>query len=174
VSTAIYVRNRCPSKAVSGKIPEELWGQKRINLSHLRVFGSEAYVYIPKQKRRTLVPRSEKKIFVGYSESSKAYRLLETYHKGNLTIAKTVAFFENKFQVKNLGAAKNILGIRVVRSNNVITLDQSNYIRNVLDGFNMQDCKPASTPLVTGTQLEKGVCDTGFPHQSLVGCLMYI
>jgi hypothetical protein len=34
---------------------------------------------------------------VGYSESSKAYRLLDTDHKGNLTIAKTVVFFGNKF-----------------------------------------------------------------------------
>jgi ATP-binding cassette subfamily B (MDR/TAP) protein 1 len=80
----------------------------------------------------------------------------------------------NKYPVKNLGAAKNILGMRVERSNNVITLDQSTYIRNVLDGFNTQDCKPACTPLVTGTQLEKGVCDTNFPYQSLVGCLLYI
>ena len=498
VNTAIYVRNRCPSKAVSGKIPEELWRQKRISLSHLRVFGCEAYAHIPKQKRRKLDPKSEKKIFVGYSESSKAYRLLDTDHKGNLTIAKTVVFFENKFPgklvddskptpdplpivsefhskdpddmeeanvqdksgsedsrstttvdsedhdiplveeggsrqdqagedtqvrryplrkrtprvfpdhvmysavqcdqepedieqalkcadsdkwieaineeldalksneawdlvnlppgekavgnkwvfkikhdsegkitkhkarlvakgftqtygfnytetfsplvrystlrlllslaiqldwkidhwdivtaflhgplkenvymvppyglnatdvkgkvcklrtglyglkqssriwyeqlhselckydfrqcefepcvytkssekgvvivaiyvddifvfysntvemqklrkalsnefpVKNLGAAKNILGMRVERSNNVITLDQSNYIRNVLDKFSMQDSKPARTPLVTGTQLEKGVCDTSFPYQRLVGCLMYI
>jgi hypothetical protein len=42
VNTAIYVRNRCPSKALSGKIPEELWEGKRINLSHLKVFGCEA------------------------------------------------------------------------------------------------------------------------------------
>jgi hypothetical protein len=37
VNTAIYVRNRCPSKALSGKIPEELWEGKRINLSHFKV-----------------------------------------------------------------------------------------------------------------------------------------
>jgi hypothetical protein len=71
----------------------------------------------------------------------------------------------NRFPVKNLVAAKNILGMRVERSNNVITLDQSNKNR---------DSKPACTPLVTGTQLEKGVCDTSFPYQCLVGCLMYI
>jgi hypothetical protein len=34
---------------------------------------------------------------VGCSESSKAYRLLDTDHKRNLTIARTVVFFENKF-----------------------------------------------------------------------------
>ena len=50
---------------------------------------AETYPFLP--------PKSEKKIFVGYSESSKAYRLLDTDHKGNLTIAKTVVFFENKF-----------------------------------------------------------------------------
>jgi hypothetical protein len=39
VNTAIYVRNRCPSKVVSAKIPEEFGGQKR--------------------KRRKLDPKSE-------------------------------------------------------------------------------------------------------------------
>jgi hypothetical protein len=67
--------------------------------------------------------------------------------------------------LSNLGAAKNILGLRVERFKNVITLDQSYYIRNVLDGFNMQDRKPACTPLATETQLEKGVCDTSFPFK---------
>jgi ATP-binding cassette subfamily B (MDR/TAP) protein 1 len=80
----------------------------------------------------------------------------------------------NKFPLKNLGAAKNILGMRVERSNNEITLDQSNYIRDVLHRFNMQDSKLVCTPLVTGTQLEKSVCDTSFPYQSLVECLLYI
>jgi hypothetical protein len=99
-------------------------------------------------------------IFVFFSDAAEMQKLRKT--------------LSNKFPLKNLGAAKNILGMRVERSNDVITLDQSNYIRNVLDRFNMQDCKPVCTPLVTGTQLEKGVCDTSFPYQSLVGCLMYI
>jgi hypothetical protein len=49
----------------------------------------------------------------------------------------------NKFPVKNLGAAKNILGMRVERSNNVITLDQSNYIRMSWMG---STCKTVNPP----------------------------
>ena len=54
VSTAVYLRNRCPSKAVTGKMPYEAWFGQKPNVDHLRVFGYEAYVYIPKVKHRKL------------------------------------------------------------------------------------------------------------------------
>jgi hypothetical protein len=46
---------------------------------------------------------------VGYSESSKAYRSLDTDHKGNLTIARTVVFFENKFPGRLVDDSKQTL-----------------------------------------------------------------
>ena len=50
VTTAVYPRNRCPSKAVMGKMPYEAWfGQKR-TVDHLRVFGCGAYVHVPKNE----------------------------------------------------------------------------------------------------------------------------
>lgn len=39
VSCAIYVLNRCPTKSVFGKTPQEAWSHKKPNISHLRVFG---------------------------------------------------------------------------------------------------------------------------------------
>jgi hypothetical protein len=45
---AIYVRNRCPSKAIGGKIPEELWSKKTVSLNHLRVYGCLAHAHIHK------------------------------------------------------------------------------------------------------------------------------
>jgi hypothetical protein len=44
-------------------------------VEHLRIFGCPVYFHIPKDKRKKLEPSRKKGIFVGYSESSKAYRI---------------------------------------------------------------------------------------------------
>ena len=42
---------------------------------HLRIFGCPVYIHVPKEKRPKLEPSGRKGIFVGYSESLKAYRV---------------------------------------------------------------------------------------------------
>ena len=51
VNTAVYLKNRCPTKAVKGKTPYEAWYGKKPNIEHLRVFGCTAYAHIPKDER---------------------------------------------------------------------------------------------------------------------------
>ena len=48
--------------------PHELYFDRKPNLAHLRVFGSIAYVHVPKEKRRKLHPNAEKCVLVGYSD----------------------------------------------------------------------------------------------------------
>jgi hypothetical protein len=39
VNTAVYLKNRSPTKALSEAMPEQAWsGGDKVNLSHLRVF----------------------------------------------------------------------------------------------------------------------------------------
>lgn len=40
--------------------PYEVWTGKKPFLSHLRVFGCEAYVHVPKEKQTKLDPKDEK------------------------------------------------------------------------------------------------------------------
>ena len=47
---------------------------KKPNLGHLRVFGSIAYVHVPKEKWRKLNTKSEKCILIGYSNEQKGYK----------------------------------------------------------------------------------------------------
>ena len=42
VSTATYLRNRCPTRAVEGKTPYEAWHGTKPRVDHLRVFGCTA------------------------------------------------------------------------------------------------------------------------------------
>ena len=62
--------------------------------------------------------------------------------------------------MKDLGVAKQILGMRITRDrkNHKLTLSQSEYIEKVLKRFNMQNAKPTSIPLATHFKLSKEVC----------------
>ena len=71
----MYVQNRTPHKVLENKTPEEIFSGKKPEVSHLIIFGCTVYIHIPKEKRTKLDPSIKKGIFVGYSESSKAYRI---------------------------------------------------------------------------------------------------
>jgi len=43
VYTAVYLINRCPTKAVWGKTPFEAWSGRKPSIKHLRVFGCICY-----------------------------------------------------------------------------------------------------------------------------------
>lgn len=77
VSTAVFVLNRTGTSTVKSKTPYELWYGKQAEFEHFRVFGSEVYVHIPKQKRQKLDAKSKKCIFVGYDENQKGFRVMD-------------------------------------------------------------------------------------------------
>jgi hypothetical protein len=54
---------------------EEAFSGKKHNVENLRIFGCPLYSHIPKDKRNKLEPSGMKWIIVGYSDSSKAYRI---------------------------------------------------------------------------------------------------
>jgi transposase InsO family protein len=71
----IYVQNRSPHRILKDMTPEEAFSCKKPNVENLRIFGCQVYSHIPKDKRNKLEPSGKKGIFVGYSDSSKAYRI---------------------------------------------------------------------------------------------------
>ena len=67
VYTAVYLLNRCPTKALQDKTPIEAWSNRKPSAKHLKVFGCICYVHLPAAKRHKLEEKSEVGIFVGYS-----------------------------------------------------------------------------------------------------------
>lgn len=50
------------------------------------------------------------------------------------------------FKMKDMGSAKVCLNINIHQSDGVIELDQTAYIKKILQRFNMENCNPLSTP----------------------------
>ncbi|KAL0375438.1 UNVERIFIED_CONTAM: Retrovirus-related Pol polyprotein from transposon TNT 1-94 [Sesamum radiatum] len=94
VYTAVYLLNRCPTKAVQNMTPIEAWSGRKPSAKHLRVFGSICYVHIPTEKRHKLEEKTEKGIFLGYSTQSKGYRIYNLKTK-KLIISRDVEFDED-------------------------------------------------------------------------------
>ncbi|KAE8711123.1 hypothetical protein F3Y22_tig00110303pilonHSYRG00264 [Hibiscus syriacus] len=89
-----------------------------------------------------------------------------------------------QFAMKDLGAAKQILGMRIKRDtkSGTLILSQAEYINKVLSRFNMQDAKPVSTPLGVHFRLSKEQSPmmeeerahmVKVPYASAIGSLMY-
>jgi hypothetical protein len=101
VNTAVYLKNRLPTKALSEAMPEQAWsGGDKVNLSHLSVFESRAFARIPKQKKYKWDQNSRELIFVGYCEDSKAYCLVDPKDPRKIAKARDVQFIEDPTQVK--------------------------------------------------------------------------
>lgn len=48
INCAMYLQNRCPTKAIPpNTMPFELWHKRKSNLAHLCVFGTPKFVKIP-------------------------------------------------------------------------------------------------------------------------------
>lgn len=90
---AVYLINRSVN-ANSGKLtPEEIWTGNKIDLFHVKLFGSQVMVHIPKEKRRKLDYKSKKLIFVGYDSNTKGYRCIDRQTR-KLIISRDVVFLE--------------------------------------------------------------------------------
>jgi hypothetical protein len=89
----IYVHNKSPHHILKDMTLEEAFSGKKPNVENLRIFGCPVYSHIPKDKRNKLEPSGKIGIFVGYSDSSKAYRIyIPEQHK--IEVSRDVMFNE--------------------------------------------------------------------------------
>lgn len=98
MNMAMYLMNRCLS-SVHGKIPYELFHNKRINLSNLKLFGTEVMVMIPKEKRKKFDKNSKLMWFIGYDNNTKGYRCTDKNNR-SIEICRNVKFLANSDSVR--------------------------------------------------------------------------
>ena len=89
------------------------------------------------------------------------------------------------FDMKDLGPLNFCLGIEFLeeKEKGEIKLCQRKYIKEVLRRFNMEHCKPVSTPMNISEKLSKSMCPKNdeerkevekLPYQNLIESLMYL
>lgn len=98
-NAAVYLLNRSIYKSRTESTPFELYHKIKPRASHLRVFGSVAFMKIQEKKRsgyqKKLEPRAVKMIMVGYAATDFTYRLFDPV-SNKVVISREVSFDENK------------------------------------------------------------------------------
>nr|KAJ0228624.1 hypothetical protein LSAT_V11C100040890 [Lactuca sativa] len=90
-------------------------------------------------------------------------------------VDKTKKFLSSSFDMKVMGEAKAILGIRIRKGNNGISISQSHYIEKIFKKFNFETCSPVITPTDPNITLlpNKGSLVSQLEYLRAIGCLMY-
>ncbi|KXJ75795.1 hypothetical protein RP20_CCG011026 [Aedes albopictus] len=92
MTTANFLQNRLPSSSVP-RTPHEIWTGRLPCYKHLHVFGSEALVHVPAEKRRKCDMKARRMIFVGYEENRKGFRFLDVA-TSRITISRDAIFLD--------------------------------------------------------------------------------
>lgn len=80
VYTATYLTNRCPTSVGDEKnTPFEIWTSRKPDVMKLKIFGSAAFLHVPKELRSKLNPKCRKLYHVGYTVNG--YRPWESGRK---------------------------------------------------------------------------------------------
>jgi transposase InsO family protein len=75
INTSCYILNRVSIRKVLNKTPYELWKGRKPNISYFHIFGCYCYILNNKDSLGKFDSKSDKGIFLGYSSTSKAYRI---------------------------------------------------------------------------------------------------
>ncbi|MBW0539903.1 hypothetical protein O181_079618 [Austropuccinia psidii MF-1] len=86
-----------------------------------------------------------------------------------------------EFNIKDIGPADLLLGVKIQQQNDCITLDQQHFVDSLLDLYGMQHCKTVTTPLVPNEYLSPATDDErktfeelGINFRSAVGSINYL
>lgn len=92
---------------------------------------------------------------------------------------------KSKLDIKDLGPAKKLLGINIIRDEEkgTITLHQDDYVQKMLKDYNLENCSGTSKPIDPGLGLEPDLTEKTteqidklkkIPYQNAIGSLMYL
>ena len=84
--------------------------------------------------------------------------LLIANHKEMLY--KVKQFLSENFDIKDMGEASYVIGIKIHRDRHrgILGLSQETYINKVLERFRMKDCSPSVAPIVKGDRFNLNQC----------------
>lgn len=127
----------------------------------------------------------ERKLSVSDQDNCVFYRkepllIIAIYVDDGLVFAKNYSEIEeiinqlnDRFDIHRMELS-TFLGFQIHKDQHKIKLSQSNYIKNILKRFNMEDCKSVENPLtIDKTIRSEKPLDENVPFREAIGCLMY-
>ena len=94
MTTAVFILNRAPTKALKGKTSFKAWYGRKPSVSFLWTFGCIGHVKKTKPILTKLEDRSTPMVFLGYAEGTKAYRLYDPC--GDMVLVSRDIMFDEK------------------------------------------------------------------------------
>ena len=134
VSTAAYIRNRCPTSSFKGATPYEMLSDVKPDVDNLRVFGCDVYVHVPDQKRRKLDKKAYKAVFVGYPLGKKGYKIYNPSNR-RFAFSRDVTFVENSF---TMFGTRNLAGQEFSTTFDNTTFDTFDSFDTFFDTFDTE------------------------------------
>ncbi|KAL0347687.1 UNVERIFIED_CONTAM: Retrovirus-related Pol polyprotein from transposon TNT 1-94 [Sesamum calycinum] len=92
-------------------------------------------------------------------------------------IIETKSFLMNKFEMKDMGEADVILGIKLIRSTDGIVISQSHCVEKIIEKFGYQNNRIAKTPYDSFVALfknESGVSVSQLRYSQIIESLQYL
>ena len=95
---------------------------------------------------------------------------------GTSMVHSTKRFLASQFDMKDMGEAKVILGVKIIRIGDSIMLSQEHCVEKILKRFGHFDAKPVSTPYDANTHLMKNRGDPvgQAEYAQIIGSLMHL
>lgn len=93
-------------------------------------------------------------------------------------VDKVAVYLKTNFELIDLGNISKYLGINIRKnSEGYFCMNQSDYIKNILTRFGLQEAKPSNIPMDTGYQKhrkETPLMQNNEKYQQLIGTLLYL
>ena len=91
-------------------------------------------------------------------------------------IKATKSWLTSKFDMKDMGVADVILGIKISKSQDGLALTQDHYVNKILEKFNKNDPNIGKTPIYVNLHLRNKTSDaiSQVEYSRIIGSLMYL
>jgi len=156
------------------KLKRAIYGLKQSG----KQWNDELHKYLTKIHYKRII--SEPCLYIKENKNNKIIGLLAVYVDDILlsgdetTINQTKTLIKNKFKIKDIGKVNYIIGIKFIKHKHGYFLNQTRYIEEILDKFNMRNTTPSrNTKPVEDEELRKIKFDQT-KYRSIVGNLLYL
>ena len=112
VNTSYYVLNRVLLRSILKKTLYELWKNKKPNIGYFKVFGCKCFILNTKDNLGKFDAKLDVGIFLGYSTSSKAFRV---FNKRTMVVEESihVIFYESNNSLQERKSIDDDLGLEI-------------------------------------------------------------